>query len=102
MFEDREKLIANTGREDWNARPYPLSLEEEDAWFDAVFFIQWCDWRALQSVFCELDHTIRREKIHSSFSKIRQRLVFDDVMSGVQTTRAPSLCAPKIIRPSDF
>ena len=101
VCEDRERLIATRGREEWKNQPYPLNLEEHDSWFKSIFFIQWCEWRSLQKVFREIDEAIKQDRIISSYENIRKRLVFDDMSPGIQSGLLPALCRPKIIRYSD-
>ena len=90
VCEDRERLIAARGREEWKNQPYPLNLEEHDLWFKNIFFIQWCDWRALQRMFREVDEAIKRDRIINSYESIRKRLVFDNISPGIQSGLLPA------------
>ena len=102
VCKDRESVIATRGRDAWGQQPYPLTLQERDEWFKPVFFIQWCDWRALQKLFHQADKGIRRDRILSSYQSVRKRLLFDDEAPSAQGSGIHSLCRPKIIRHPDY
>ena len=102
VCKDRESVIATRGRYAWGQQPYPLTLQERDEWFKLVFFIQWCDWRSLQKLFCEADKGIRRDRILSSYQSVRKRLLFADTPANAQGSQLPSLYRPKIIRHNDY
>ncbi len=101
MCEDRGRVIAVRGHEEWKSHPHRLTFQEFDSWFKNVFFIQWCDWRSLQKVFKEVDKAIKRDRIITSFENIRKRLVFDNISPGVQTGVPQPMFRPKIIRHDD-
>lgn len=66
VCEDREKVMAARGREEWKLKPYPISNQEYDMWFKNVFFIQWCDWMILEKMFEAVDYAIKRDRIRLS------------------------------------
>lgn len=98
VCEDREGVIEDRGLENWRLNPYPLTLEERLSWFKDLFFIQWSDWRALQRVFNEVDKTIKRDKVNSSYENIRKRLVYDQLAHGPKIGLPSAMFRPKIIK----
>ncbi|CAI5672763.1 unnamed protein product [Oreochromis niloticus] len=101
VCDDRESFIAARGVENWRLNPYPLSIEERTTWFKDMFFIQWCDWRAMLHMFSKVDDAIKRDRLNTAYEGIRKRLVFDDFATCPKTGLPSTLCKPKIIRPSD-
>ena len=100
VCEEKEKIIAARGREEWLLKPYPVSNEECNKWFKNGFIIQWCDWEFLKKQFDTVDYVIRRDQIRSSYDTIRKKLIFDD--DGQHTLPMPRpLYRPKIVRHKD-
>lgn len=72
--KDRDRVIAERGLEQWELYSYPLKIDEHDFWFLDLFFIQKCDWRSLQQVFCQVDDIIRGDTINHPKVLARKRL----------------------------
>ncbi|KAK2899400.1 hypothetical protein Q8A73_012529 [Channa argus] len=104
ICEDVDGMIAARGRSDWLERPYPISLEECDTWFETVFFIQWSDWRTLQQLFGYIDNAIQKDTVYTYYEAVRKRLFLTTNPSTAQHGLPTLSCLsmPRIIRQVDY
>ncbi|KAK9528091.1 hypothetical protein VZT92_014585 [Zoarces viviparus] len=63
VCEDRERMTAVCGEA--RQAMHPSTDVDFDFWFKIVFFIQWCDWAAMQKVFRKIDQAITRDRVNS-------------------------------------
>lgn len=52
--------------------------------FQTTFFVQWCDWQAMQGLFSQVDNAIRADRVYETYGALRKRLVYDDAPIGMQ------------------
>jgi len=62
----------------------PIGRREYNEWFPTAYFVQWCDWQAVQGLFSQVDEAIRGDSCYETYGSIRKSLAYDDPPLGVQ------------------
>jgi len=81
---NREHMLVCRGVTGYGPTTHQFNSSEYDKWFKTTFFVQWCDWQAMQGLFSQVDNAIRADRVYETYGTLRKRLVYYDAPIGMQ------------------